>query len=128
MILNSFVNLYHFDMPMALQEKRRVNRQVVDDYVSYAELCFQLFGDRVKKWFTHNEPIVPVEGGYMYSLHIQTKSISKKAVQVGYHELLSNAKAIAAYKKLKQDGKIGIILNLTPILSEKPESARREAK
>ncbi|MBU5207221.1 glycoside hydrolase family 1 protein [Bacillus safensis] len=113
--IEPFVNLYHFDMPMALQEKGGwVNRQVVDDYVSYATLCFQLFGDRVKKWFTHNEPIVPVEGGYMYSFHYPNEVDFQKAVQVGFHELLSNAKAIAAYKEMQQGGKIGIILNLTP--------------
>jgi 6-phospho-beta-glucosidase len=25
--------------------------------------------DKVKKWFTHNEPIVPIEGGYLYDFH-----------------------------------------------------------
>jgi hypothetical protein len=24
----------------------------------------------VKKWFTHNEPIVPIEGGYLYDFHM----------------------------------------------------------
>nr|WP_256924556.1 hypothetical protein [Enterococcus sp. 10A9_DIV0425] len=38
-------------------------------------MCFELFGSKVKKWFTHNEPIVPVEAGYLLSLkHIQVLS------------------------------------------------------
>lgn len=65
--IEPFMNLYHFDMPMVLQEKGGwESREVVDLYVDFAKTCFELFGDRVKKWFTHNEPIVPVEGGYLY--------------------------------------------------------------
>lgn len=113
--IEPFVNLYHFDMPMALQETGGWNnRETVDAYEKYAETCFSLFGDRVKKWFTHNEPIVPVEGGYLYDFHYPNEVNFQKAVQVAYHTILSSAKAIKIYKSMKLDGKIGIILNLTP--------------
>ncbi|WP_152983780.1 glycoside hydrolase family 1 protein [Peribacillus muralis] len=110
-----FVNLYHFDMPITMQNIGGwSSREVVDAYVEYATTCFKLFGDRVKKWFTHNEPIVPVEGGYLYDFHYPNEVDFGKAVQVGYNTILSSAKAIQAYKELGQHGKIGIILNLTP--------------
>lgn len=110
-----FVNLYHFDMPMAMQEIGGwTNREVVEAYEVYAATCFRLFGDRVKHWFTHNEPIVPVEGGYLYDFHYPNEVDFRKAVQVAYHTTLSSAKAIKAYRESGQKGKIGIILNLTP--------------
>lgn len=113
--IEPFVNLYHFDMPMALQEKGGwLNRETVDAYAVYAKTCFELFGDKVKKWFTHNEPIVPVEAGYLYQLHYPEESNMKHAIQVGYHEALASALAIKAYHELGQSGQIGIILNLTP--------------
>lgn len=57
-------------MPMAMQEIGGwENRDVVDAYARYAQICFELFGDRVLHWFTFNEPIVPVEGGYLYDFH-----------------------------------------------------------
>lgn len=113
--IEPFVNLYHFDMPLALQETGGWNnRETVDAYEKYAETCFRLFGDRVKKWFTHNEPIVPVEGGYLYDFHYPNEVNFRKAVQVAYHTILSSAKAIKIYKSMKLNGKIGIILNLTP--------------
>lgn len=68
----------------------------------------------MKKWFTHNEPIVPVEGGYLYDFHYPNKVDFKEAVQVGFFTMLSSARAIQAYREMEQDGKIGIILNLTP--------------
>ncbi|SPU05794.1 mannoside-phospho-beta-d-glucosidase [Bacillus spizizenii] len=77
--IEPFVNLFHFDMPMELQKNGGwVNRETVDAYENYAKTSFRLFGDRVKKWFTHNEPIVPVEGGYLYDFIIQTRSILKR--------------------------------------------------
>lgn len=113
--IEPFFNLYHFDMPMRLQEKGGwENRETVEAYVAFAKVCFELFGDRVKKWFTHNEPIVPVEGGYLYQFHYPAVVDMKKAVQVAFHEILASAKAINAYHGINLDGEIGIILNLTP--------------
>ncbi len=113
--IEPFINLYHFDMPMALQEIGGwESKEVVDAYVNYAKTCFELFGDRVAKWFTHNEPIVPVEGGYLYKFHYPAVVDMKRAVQVAYHESLASAKAIKVYHDLNLGGEIGIILNLTP--------------
>jgi 6-phospho-beta-glucosidase len=113
--IEPFVNLFHFDMPLALQEIGGwVNRDTVDAYGAYAKTCFELFGDRVKYWFTHNEPIVPVEGGYLYDFHYPNEVDFGKAAQVAYHSILASAKAIKVYRELNQGGKIGIILNLTP--------------
>lgn len=113
--IEPLMNLYHFDMPLALQEKGGwLNRETVDAYVTYAKTCFELFGDRVKHWFTHNEPVVPVEAGYLYQNHYPNEVDLKKAIAVGYHEILSSAKAIEAYHGMNLDGEIGIILNLTP--------------
>lgn len=113
--IEPFMNLYHFDMPMKLQEQGGwLNRKTVAAYVEYAKTCFELFGDRVKKWFTHNEPIVPVEGGYLYQFHYPEHVNFKEAIQVGYHENIASALAIQAYHEMNLGGEIGIILNLTP--------------
>ncbi|WP_112182356.1 glycoside hydrolase family 1 protein [Paraliobacillus zengyii] len=112
--IEPFVNLFHFDMPLELQEKGGwENREVVDAFVEYARQSFALFGDRVKKWFTFNEPIVPVEGGYLYDFHYPNIVDAKKAVQVAYNTMIAHAKAVKVYHA-SHDGKIGIILNLTP--------------
>lgn len=111
-----FVCLYHFDMPMAMQEIGGwENRETAEYFGRYAGICFDLFGDRVKKWFTHNEPIVPVEGGYMYDFHYPNVVDMKRAAQVGYHTLLSHVFAVKAFReKDRAGGEIGVILNLTP--------------
>nr|GLL36270.1 beta-glucosidase 1-like [Ipomoea trifida] len=41
-----------------------LGRQVVEDFADYAEFCFKTFGDRVKNWFSFNEPGVVAALGY----------------------------------------------------------------
>ena len=109
------MNLFHFDMPLCMQEIGGwESREVVDAYANFAKICFELFGDRVKHWMTFNEPIVPVEAGYLYDFHYPNVKDGKRAVQVAFNTMLASAKAVEVYKNLNQDGKIGIILNLTP--------------
>lgn len=109
------INLYHFDLPFALQEDGGwENRATVDAYVDYARLCFQEFGDLVDDWITFNEPIVPVECGYLYDYHYPNKVDAKAAVQVAYHTQLASSLAVKACHELLPDKKIGIVLNLTP--------------
>ncbi|PRY83334.1 glycoside hydrolase family 1 protein [Alkalibacterium olivapovliticus] len=112
--IEPFINLFHFDMPIEMQEKGGwENRSVIDAYVNYSKTAFNLFGDRVKTWFTFNEPIVPVEGGYLYDFHHPNVVDAKRAIQVAYNTMIAHAKVVEAYQKA-YDGKIGIVLNLTP--------------
>ncbi|SJZ73522.1 glycoside hydrolase family 1 protein [Garciella nitratireducens] len=127
--IEPFVNLFHFDMPLELQnEGGWENREVVEAYAVYARECFRLFGDRVKKWFTFNEPIVPVEGGYLYDFHYPNVVDFKRAVQVAYHTILAHVKAVESFRHFHiKNGKIGIILNLTPSYSRSQNPADLEA-
>ena len=113
------INLHHFDLPLELYKKYGgwESKHVVDLFVKFAEKAFELFGDRVKYWTTFNEPIVVVEGQYLYKFHYPCLVDGKKAAQVMFNINLASAKAIEAYRKgeyNKDGGKIGIVLNLTP--------------
>lgn len=110
-----FVNLFHFDMPVSMQERGGwESREVVSLYERYAKTAFELFGDIVKRWYTFNEPIVHVECGYLQQYHYPCKVDPKAAVQVAYHTALASALAVRCFHQIVPDGKIGIVLNLTP--------------
>ncbi|TCO66361.1 glycoside hydrolase family 1 protein [Caldanaerobacter subterraneus] len=115
--IEPFATLFHFDMPIEMQNIGGFeNRKVVEYFAEYAKTCFELFGDRVKRWITFNEPIVPVLGGYLYNFHYPDIVDFKRAVQFGYGTVLASARAIEEFKKLKiNDAKIGIVLNLSPV-------------
>ena len=117
--IEPIMNLHHFDLPIDLYTKYGgwESKHVVDLFVKFAEVAFKSFGDRVKYWTTFNEPIVIVEGQYLYKFHYPMIVDGKKAVQTMFNINLASAKAIAKYRELgyeKNGGKIGIILNLTP--------------
>lgn len=113
------INLHHFDLPVELYDKYGgwTSKYVVELFVKFAETAFKLFSDRVKYWTTFNEPMVVVEGQYLYEFHYPKLVDGKKAVQAMYNINLASAKAIKKFKELgctEEDGKIGIVLNLTP--------------
>ncbi|EAE7687101.1 glycoside hydrolase family 1 protein [Listeria monocytogenes] len=110
-----FANLYHFDMPVALQDAGGwESREVVDAYVHFADTCFKEFGDLVYHWFTFNEPLGPILGGYLEDFHYPNQIDFKRGAQAGFNTILAHALAIKAFKKLNLSSKIGVILNLSP--------------
>lgn len=122
------MNLHHFDLPVELYHKYGgwESKHVVELFAGFAKQCFIHFGDRVKEWVTHNEPMVVVDGEYLYQFHYPKLVDGKKAVQVAYNLNLASAKAIEVYRSLNlqaEGGRIGTVLNLTPTYaaSEQPE-------
>ena len=110
-------NLHHFDLPIELYEKYGgwENKKVAELFALFAKRAFELFGDRVKNWVTFNEPMVVAEGEYLYKFHYPLKVDGKAAVQVIYNINLASALAIKEFKALNiKDGRIGIVINLTP--------------
>ncbi|KAK4413196.1 Raucaffricine-O-beta-D-glucosidase, partial [Sesamum alatum] len=64
--MKPFVTLFHWDIPnwLQLEYGGMLSNKVKDDFVEFAELCFQKFGDRVKFWTTVNEPWTYAVRGY----------------------------------------------------------------
>lgn len=123
-----YVNLYHFDLPYALQEEGGwESKEIVWAYEAYARTCFQLFDDLVDRWITFNEPIVPVECGYLGTCHYPAKVDAKAAVAVAYHTQLASALAVQACHAHNPDKKIAIVLNLTPAYAKSQDPADQKA-
>lgn len=113
------LNLHHFDLPVELYKKYGgwTSKHVVDLFAIFAKKCFELFGDRVKDWTTFNEPMVVVEGEYLYQFHYPLLVDGKQAVQCIFNLNLASAKAIKIFHEsecARLGGRIGIVINLTP--------------
>ncbi|MDQ0255860.1 6-phospho-beta-glucosidase [Evansella vedderi] len=121
-------NLYHFDMPYRLHLKGGwENRDTVEEFAHYAKVAFETFGDLVDTWVTFNEPIVPVEMGYLNDKHLPAVYDMGRATQAAYFTLLAHVKAVRAFRESEQTGGIGIILNLTPSYPKSDQEEDREA-
>jgi beta-glucosidase len=60
--ITPLVTLFHWDMPLPLEDKyggftasKQDQPAFLADFVNYARVCFEAFGDRVKNWITINE-------------------------------------------------------------------------
>lgn len=55
--IKPIVTLSHYEMPLALSLKYNgwVERKVIDDFVRFATVCFEEFGEYVEYWLTFNE-------------------------------------------------------------------------
>ncbi|TBU43006.1 beta-glucosidase [Dichomitus squalens] len=123
-----FVTLYHWDLPQALYERYGgwLSREIIDDYVNYAKICFERFGDRVKYWcvLTHNEPWCISILGHGRGVFAPGRSSDRTRSPegdsstepwiVGHNLILAHAYACKLYReefKAKQGGTIGITLN-----------------
>lgn len=130
--IRPIMNLHHFDLPVELYHTYGgwESKHVVELFAGFAKRCFTLFGDRVKEWVTHNEPMVVVDGEYLYEFHYPKQVNGKKAVQVAYNLNLASAKAIEVFRSLdlqSKGGRIGTVLNLTPTYAASDQTQDLEA-
>ncbi|XP_044733285.1 myrosinase 1-like [Chrysoperla carnea] len=116
--ITPLVTIYHWDHPQSLQLLGGwTNPRMVEYFADYARVAFEHFGDRVKQWATFNEPekfcrdTIWGEG-----LSLGSVALDAVAPYLCAHTILrAHAKAYHIYKNefSKQNGKLGIVLNLT---------------
>ncbi|GAV57450.1 Glyco_hydro_1 domain-containing protein [Cephalotus follicularis] len=125
--IQPYVTLYHWDLPLALSDRYNgwLSPQIIQDFATYAETCFQKFGDRVKHWITFNEPHTFSVQGYDVGLQAPGRcsiighvicSNGNSATEpyiVAHNVLLSHATVADIYrKKYKQQGSLGIAFDV----------------
>jgi len=124
-----YATLYHWDLPQALQDRGGWgNRDVVGWFEDYAEAMYGALGDRVKTWYTHNEPWVVAWAGHYAGRHAPGSTDAQLAAQVWHHLVLAHAGAIEAYRGSRRgDGEIGAVLNLYPMVPASDAPADKAA-
>ncbi|CAD6206311.1 unnamed protein product [Miscanthus lutarioriparius] len=91
-------------------------------FTDYADFCFKTFGDRVKHWFTFNEPrmvaLLGYDGGSIPPQRCTKCAAGGNSATepyiVAHNFLLSHAAAVARYRnkyQAAQKGKVGIVLD-----------------
>jgi beta-glucosidase len=80
------------------------------DFQKFADFCFKTYGDRVKNWFTINEPRMMAAHGYSDGFFAPVRCTGCKnggnsATEpyiAGHHLLLSHASAVTTYREKYQ--------------------------
>uniref|UniRef100_UPI0005C800A9 beta-glucosidase 24-like n=1 Tax=Fragaria vesca subsp. vesca TaxID=101020 RepID=UPI0005C800A9 len=96
-----------------------------NDFKDYSELCFKIYGDRVKNWITINDPLVMAKMGYdlgvappgrcsvrapQNKIECKDGNSSTEPYIVTHNLILSHATVVELYREnfqSKQGGKIG---------------------
>lgn len=123
------VTMYHWDLPQALEDKGGwASRDICSYFTEYAGTLYKLFGDRVKKWITLNEPRVSAQLGYSTGEHAPGIKNDKLSIQVSHYLMLAHAMAVKEFRIANiKDGKIGATLNLGTVYSATDSEEDRKA-
>jgi len=113
--ITPFVDLYHWDLPMAIFEKGGFeNPEFPAWFEAYAKVCFEAFGDRVKLWSTFNETQISIRAGYLSGRFPPYLTDRMRSNLAGHHVILAHFRAVRVYRSMGLDGKIGIVHCLSP--------------
>ncbi|XP_004403603.1 PREDICTED: lactase-phlorizin hydrolase [Odobenus rosmarus divergens] len=113
--ISPMVTLFHWDLPQALQDIGGwENPSLIELFNSYADFCFQTFGDRVKFWMTFNEPTYQTWLGYgSGQFPPQVKDPGWAPYRIGHAIIKAHARVYHTYdEKYRQEQKGVISLSL----------------
>lgn len=126
--IQPMVTLYHWDLPQKLQNLGGwTNPLIVDWFTDYARVAFELFGDKVKYWFTINEARSVCYHGYATLKLAPLYNISGIAEYLCYKNiLLAHANVYHLFNneyRSKMDGTIGMVIYTSWFEPESEEHA-----
>ena len=113
--IRPYANLYHWDLPQALEDEGGwPRRPVAEAFAAYAEIVADRLGDRVKDWITHNEPFCSAWLGYAIGRHAPGRTDARAALAATHHVLLSHGLAVEAVRRASPGAEVGIVLDSWP--------------
>lgn len=104
-----YITLFHWDLPQALHLKGGwMNPDIQNWFAEYAAVVSEKLGDRVKHWFTQNEPQVFIGHGYCTGAKAPGLRYGLSDVlQAIHHSLLAHGRSVQAIRAGCPDGLVG---------------------
>lgn len=111
-----FITLYHWDLPQYLEEKGGWrNKETIRQFIHFADICFEHYGNRVKHWITFNEAVYFLRFGYITGAHPPgLKNDQKGFFQALHNVMVAHGEVVLLYKEKKQYGEIGFSHGFAP--------------
>lgn len=115
--IEPFLTIYHWDLPQALQDRGGwQNEESIAWFEEYCRVLFTALNGRVKYWATLNEPYCTAWLGNHTGEHAPGMRDLGTAIRVSYNELRAHGAAVRLFRSMGVEGKIGIVLNNTPVI------------
>lgn len=107
--ITPYVTLYHWDMPYEIYLRGGwLNKEISKWFADYADVVTKALGDRVKNYFTINEPQCVIGAGYMNGDHAPALRVSAEEGLCAIHNtLLAHGAAYRIIKKNVPGARVG---------------------
>ena len=108
------MTLYHWDLPQPLQDGGGwTNRETVDRFGEYADAITRALGDRVKNWFTINEPwVASMLSNYLGVMAPGHRDLAE-ALAVGHNLMRGHGRGVEIVRANVPRGRVGLVVNST---------------
>jgi beta-glucosidase len=126
--IEPYATLYHWDLPMAVQDQGGwPDRGSVDAFVEYTDRVCREMGGLVESWITFNEPRVSATEGYWTGRHAPGHTSLDEMLAAAHHMLLAHGRAVGVIRSHCPEARVGITLDLHPCVPASPSAADRQA-
>lgn len=106
--IEPWVTLYHWDLPQVLQDKGGwTNRDIIDWFTHYVNVCLDHFGEKVDKWIVLNEPMVFTGAGHFLGIHAPGLRGMKNFIPAMHHATICQAIGGKCIKQRFPKAKVG---------------------
>lgn len=130
--IEPLVTIFHWDMPRWVYKKGGwLSESIIPLFRDYAKVVVEALSDRVKWWFTINEPGCFIMNGYMQGVHAPFKRDYLALSKLSRNCMLAHAEAVKVLRKYaKQKVMVGAAFSTGAYVpknetAEEVEKARR---
>ena len=117
--IEPWITLYHWDLPYYLELKGGwTNRNIIEWFKNYVEVCVKEFGDRVKNWMVLNEPVAFTGAGYFLGIHAPGKRGFDNYLSSVHHAALCQAEGARIIKNYYPNAAVGTTFSYSNIATE----------
>jgi beta-glucosidase len=114
--ISPWITLYHWDLPYALEKKGGwTNREIVNYFLEYLELCMDKYSDRVDRWMVLNEPTAFTALGYFLGIHAPGKKGKSNFLPSIHHTALAQAEGGRLIKAYDSRLKVGTTFSFSHV-------------
>ncbi|RYD57686.1 MAG: beta-glucosidase [Sphingobacteriales bacterium] len=114
--ITPWITLYHWDLPYELEKKGGwTNREIINWFGNYVEVCIKHFSDRVSNWVVLNEPMAFTGAGYFLGVHAPGRKGLSNFLAAAHHAAICQADGGRIIKSLTSHSNVGTSFSATHI-------------
>ncbi len=126
--IDPWITLYHWDLPQVLEEKGGwTNRDIINWFNEFADVCTKNYGTKVKNWMVLNEPMSFTGLGYFMGYHAPGKKGINNFLSAAHHATLCQAEGGRIIRNNVNNANIGTTFSCSYVAPQKDKNSHNKA-